>query len=191
MDALTTANNGVATAAEAAKDRTNELDEAQGALITTNTALQDSLQNVIDKQVEQGEAHLSTNRAIKKQEQAYWSLLAAQNTQKAEKARASQLEALTRMGISPSFPGVPQLAEGGIVTKPTLAMIGEAGPEAVVPLGGGGAAGGLGGTTIVLEKIADSISLDPNGMDVNQLVDMVLNGIGDKMLLNNIINRRV
>ena len=27
------------------------------------------------------------------------------------------------------------LAEGGIVTKPTLAMLGERGPEAVVPLG--------------------------------------------------------
>jgi hypothetical protein len=32
--------------------------------------------------------------------------------------------------------GVPKLAEGGIVNKPTLALIGEAGPEAVVPLSG-------------------------------------------------------
>jgi hypothetical protein len=31
----------------------------------------------------------------------------------------------------------PVLAHGGIVTRPTLAMIGEAGPEAVVPLSGG------------------------------------------------------
>ena len=30
--------------------------------------------------------------------------------------------------------GIPLMAEGGIVTKPTLAMIGEAGAEAVVPL---------------------------------------------------------
>lgn len=29
---------------------------------------------------------------------------------------------------------IPQLADGGIVTSPTLALIGEAGPEAVVPL---------------------------------------------------------
>lgn len=36
------------------------------------------------------------------------------------------------------------LAEGGIVTGPTLAMIGEKGPEAVVPLGKGGA--GMGQT---------------------------------------------
>jgi hypothetical protein len=39
--------------------------------------------------------------------------------------------------------GIPAMADGGIVNKPTLALIGEAGPEAVVPLskmnaGGGG-----------------------------------------------------
>jgi hypothetical protein len=38
------------------------------------------------------------------------------------------------------FPDVPYLADGGIVTRPTLAVIGEAGPEAVVPLSRGGAA---------------------------------------------------
>jgi len=42
---------------------------------------------------------------------------------------------------------IPQLAKGGIVTRPTLAMLGEAGPEAVTPLG---RAGGVGGTTIVV-----------------------------------------
>ena len=40
---------------------------------------------------------------------------------------------------------IPRLAQGGIVRRPTVAMIGEAGPEAVVPLGGRG--GGLGGDT--------------------------------------------
>jgi len=34
----------------------------------------------------------------------------------------------------PDIPHIPQLADGGIVTSPTLALIGEAGPEAVVPL---------------------------------------------------------
>ena len=33
------------------------------------------------------------------------------------------------------FGDIPALAEGGIVTKPTLALVGESGPEAVVPLG--------------------------------------------------------
>jgi len=35
--------------------------------------------------------------------------------------------------LSGMFP-IPALAAGGVVTGPTLAMIGEAGPEAVIPL---------------------------------------------------------
>jgi hypothetical protein len=35
-----------------------------------------------------------------------------------------------------SVPNIPMLADGGIVTNPTLAMIGERGPEAVIPLSG-------------------------------------------------------
>jgi hypothetical protein len=42
-------------------------------------------------------------------------------------------------------PDIPMLAKGGIVTRPTLAMIGEAGPEAVVPLSGPHAPRGVGG----------------------------------------------
>jgi phage-related minor tail protein len=36
----------------------------------------------------------------------------------------------------PDIKNIPRLAEGGIVSSPTLALIGEAGPEAVVPLSG-------------------------------------------------------
>lgn len=39
---------------------------------------------------------------------------------------------------APQISKIPMLAEGGIVTRPTLAIIGEAGPEAVVPLRQGG-----------------------------------------------------
>lgn len=42
-------------------------------------------------------------------------------------------------GTGDLIPDIPKMAKGGIVRKPTLAMIGEAGPEAVVPLGHGGA----------------------------------------------------
>jgi hypothetical protein len=48
----------------------------------------------------------------------------------------------------PDIPKIPRLARGGIVTQPTLALIGEAGPEAVVPLN---RAGGMGGITINIE----------------------------------------
>jgi tape measure domain-containing protein len=38
-------------------------------------------------------------------------------------------------GVSvPTIPEIPKLAAGGIVQRPTLALVGEAGPEAVVPL---------------------------------------------------------
>lgn len=43
--------------------------------------------------------------------------------------------------VADIFPDVPYLAKGGIVTSPTLAMIGEAGPEAVIPLNKAGAMG--------------------------------------------------
>jgi hypothetical protein len=45
--------------------------------------------------------------------------------------------------VADIFPDVPFLAKGGIVTSPTLAMIGEAGPEAVIPLN---KTGGMGNT---------------------------------------------
>ena len=40
------------------------------------------------------------------------------------------------------MPNIPMLANGGIVTSPTLALIGEAGPEAVIPLSQMGNTGG-------------------------------------------------
>jgi len=42
---------------------------------------------------------------------------------------------------------IPHLADGGIVTKPTIALVGESGPEAVVPLGKG-----TGGNTFIINN---------------------------------------
>lgn len=48
------------------------------------------------------------------------------------------IPSIPAIGSFPGFPGfsydIPYMADGGIVRSPTLAMIGEAGPEAVVPL---------------------------------------------------------
>jgi hypothetical protein len=44
---------------------------------------------------------------------------------------------------APGQMSIPRLAEGGIVSSPTLALIGEAGPEAVVPLDRMGTGGGV------------------------------------------------
>ena len=50
--------------------------------------------------------------------------------------------------------GISATASGGIVTEPTLALIGEAGPEAVVPLsGGGGSSTSFGGDTLHIGQI--------------------------------------
>ena len=50
--------------------------------------------------------------------------------------------------IQDSLPKIPQLAEGGIVDKPTRAIIGEDGPEAIIPLDQIGDIGGTAGTLI-------------------------------------------
>jgi hypothetical protein len=56
-------------------------------------------------------------------------------------------------------PDIPMLAQGGIVTGPTIAMIGEAGPEAVIPLNRAGGMG-MGGNTINITVT----SADPNAV---------------------------
>lgn len=56
-------------------------------------------------------------------------------------------------------PNIPELAEGGIVRRPTLALIGERGPEAVVPLSRGG---DMGATNVVINV---------NGGDPQSVVD--------------------
>ena len=58
-------------------------------------------------------------------------------------------------------PNIPMLAAGGIVTSPTLAMIGEAGPEAVVPLSRAGEFG-MGGS---------NVTINVQGADPNAVVD--------------------
>jgi hypothetical protein len=50
-----------------------------------------------------------------------------------------------------SMPDIPMLAAGGIVTGPTLAMIGERGPEAVIPLTGRNAGAGMGDTNVTIQ----------------------------------------
>ena len=64
----------------------------------------------------------------------------------------------------PDLPPIPELAAGGIVRSPTLALIGEAGPEAVIPLSRGaqyGVGNGGGGNTI---------TVNVNGGDPNSIV---------------------
>jgi hypothetical protein len=56
-------------------------------------------------------------------------------------------------------PNIPMLADGGIVNSPTLALIGERGPEAVVPLTGNNA-----------PNMGNNITINVNGGDPNAVV---------------------
>lgn len=72
-------------------------------------------------------------------------------------------------------PNIPLLADGGFVTRPTLAVVGEAGPEAVVPLprlgefanrhaGGAGSSGTL---DFDYDRLADALSRRPGYFSIS------------------------
>jgi hypothetical protein len=64
-----------------------------------------------------------------------------------------------------AVPDIPMLAAGGIVTSPTLAMIGEAGPEAVIPLDRMGQMGG--GINITVQTgVGDPVAIGKAVSDV-------------------------
>lgn len=79
--------------------------------------------------------------------------------------------------VAKMVPGAPviaeiaRLAEGGIVTKPTFAMVGEEGPEAVIPLNRGLAGAGVG--------IGGGITI--NVMGGNYLSDDAAEMFGEKL----------
>jgi hypothetical protein len=71
----------------------------------------------------------------------------------------------------PQIPEIPRLAKGGIVNRPTLAMLGESGPEAVVPLGRGA------GMTVNLVIHGDILGMDDFEQKVTSVIrDAVLGG---------------
>ena len=69
----------------------------------------------------------------------------------------------------PLIPEIPALAMGGIVTRPTLALIGERGPEAVVPLSGAGGRG-FGGTTIIVNTGQSVSSKDDIAREIRKIM---------------------
>jgi phage-related protein len=71
-------------------------------------------------------------------------------------------------GFTLGVPDIPLLADGGIVNRATLAVIGEAGPEAVVPLDR--AKGGIGGNTY---NITVQAGVGDPGMIGQSVVDAI------------------
>ena len=65
----------------------------------------------------------------------------------------------------PDLPHIPRLAKGGIVKEPTVALVGEEGPEAVIPLSAGAGAG-LGNDI----NITVNAGMGTDGTDVGRLI---------------------
>ena len=94
---------------------------------------------------------------------AYNSIPILPNIPEAPKLSIPQLGGST--SPAPGRSSIPRMAEGGIVTAPTLALIGEAGPEAVVPLdrmakGGGvtiNVTGGLSTSAEIGESVVNAL----------------------------------
>ena len=68
---------------------------------------------------------------------------------------------------------IPQLAEGGVVTSPTLAVIGERGPEAVIPL-----------QQMRQQPINLTVTLE---LDGERLSDFVLQNVNDGLRTNTVL----
>lgn len=89
--------------------------------------------------------------------------------------KLSKLPFVPNLTLSPITP----LATGGIVTAPTQALIGEAGPEAVIPLKK--LPGLLGGTTVNVTVNTGSVN---SQLDMAEMAEMVGNTIIQKLQLN-------
>lgn len=82
-------------------------------------------------------------------------------------------------GFNVGLPDLPYLAEGGIINHPTLAVLGEAGPEAVIPLRNGGL--GMGELHIHLTNVGEPIEEEDDILETLKLLvphirDAVPNG---------------
>lgn len=71
-------------------------------------------------------------------------------------------------GVNIPHVNIPELAKGGIVYGPTLALIGEAGPEAVVPLNG---RYGMGQTIHVTVQVPATANPVATGREIRRVLD--------------------
>lgn len=97
---------------------------------------------------------------------------------------AAYAETIRRKGLSKTDVegGNPFLAKGGIVTRRTTATIGEAGPEAVIPLSRGG---GWGGNTIIV-NVSGNIATSED-----ELAERIAERVGDAIVGRTLNNRNL
>lgn len=133
---------------EQAQDRLVELQtqkDEETALMETALVDRNNLQKIYDAIAEQNDEDLH---------QGYKDRWAALKTYFDQNPIAKQI-GLDLGWFGAKTGSVPALADGGIVTRPTLALVGEAGPEAIIPLrsGGGDSTTSIGGDTLHIGQI--------------------------------------
>ena len=83
---------------------------------------------------------------------------------------------------------VPKTAAGGIVTSPQVRLVGEAGPEAIIPLSGAGRAGFGGGATVINQNFYVTGAMVGTTRELGQLLSDALvkyqRGAGNRYLVN-------
>jgi len=122
--------------------------------------------------------------------------VAAQN---ASKLTASMTKALENLGIN-----LPTMATGGIVDKPVIAQIGEAGPEAVIPLDrleeyaakfvGGNVGVGDGSSKSSVLRVEGELNVKGDGsesakLNIKNLLDSISSG--DLQKLNSLLQNAI
>ena len=170
---LADAQEDVGDKTKAVTDAQTKLNEVVNGASTTSKTYLEALKEVTDAQGEQQTA-IENVRTAKERE-----LEVTRNLTKAEillrkakggltKKQKAGLDALLADLSKPVVVSLPSptvdaipMASGGIVTQPTLALVGEAGAEAVIPLSNGNASSmGMGATTIQVTVT----SADPNAV---------------------------
>jgi predicted chitinase/LAS superfamily LD-carboxypeptidase LdcB len=90
--------------------------------------------------------------------------------------------------IQDMLPKIPMLAEGGIIKKPTLAVLGERGPEAVVPLDGSRSSSDQLAATIISSIQGSMDRMGPGGEVAKQLLAGQLGGIKNSLGVGSVLS---
>lgn len=124
--------NGVTEGSEAWQDAQNEAYEALRKLRGEREDLSDSFFEVLKLEIDTGDLE----RAV---------FLMQNLVDLGGKEIPSDLSAygVPTFNLGQAMAGIPMFADGGIVTGPTLGIVGEAGPEAIIPLDQMGRMGGM------------------------------------------------
>jgi len=163
---LNEAVNGATTASQTYLDAAAELKTAQDDLVTATdnlTAAKDREKEATRGLIEKEKALLDLRKEtddyiVKRAKKGFATLTKAEATKIAKQMKKDGITINDDMWAAL---GIKPFAKGGIVTKPTIGLIGEAGAEAVIPLSQAGKFGG--GDTY--------ISIEVNGGDPNAVVD--------------------